>query len=593
MPHILVVDDHTANRELISTLLAYAGHTTSEAGDGAQALERVRAERPALVVCDILMPTMDGYEFVRQLRADPLIAHTEVIFCTATFMEREARSLAASCGVSHVLFKPCEPQDILRTVATALHDGGNMPVADPLQSPEFDREHLRLLTDKLVAQTDELRHANQRLSALTELNLRLASERDPYAMLNQVCRGARDLIGARCAVLGVRHKNGHDTVHFATWGLDAQASEQVKAIDIEAGLLGQAMQQRLPSRLLNASGDPQGLGLPGNWPPMASGLVAPIVSLQKAYGWIFLIDKLGAEAFSEEDEHLVAIHAAQAGRIYENGSLYLSIKHNAEQLQIEVQERELAARQLQIANETLEQRVESRTAQLREIIEGLESFNRTVSHDLRGPLGGIAGVARLARGYVSIGDTTQAVRMLELIASRASTTEKLVSTLLSLARATEAEPQRQRIDVQALVSEVIDFLQPADAAQPLPVGVGYLPPVDGDAALLRQVFVNLISNALKFASEAGQPRVEVGAMTERARTVFFVQDNGVGFGPEQAPRLFKPFQRLHGARYEGFGLGLSIVKRIVDRHNGEIWAESAPGRGATFYFSLEAGSDAT
>lgn len=592
MPHILVVDDHTANRELISTLLAYAGHTTSEAADGAQALQRVRAERPALVVCDILMPTMDGYEFVRQLRADPLIAHTEVIFCTATFMEREARNLAASCGVSHVLFKPCEPQDILRTVVAALH-GGAMSTADPLQSPEFDREHLRLLTDKLVAQTDELRHANQRLSALTELNLRLASERDPYAMLGQVCRGARDLIGARCAVLGVKHKNGRESVHFATWGLDAQASDQVRAIDIEAGLLGHAMQQRLPRRFLNASGDPQGLGLPGNWPPMVSGLIAPIVSLQKAYGWIFLIDKLGAEAFNEEDEHLVAIHAAQAGRIYENGSLYLAMKHNAEQLQVEVQERKHAARQLQIANETLEHRVENRTAQLREIIEGLESFNRTVSHDLRGPLGGIAGVAKLARDYVASGETAQAERMLELIASRASTTEKLVTTLLSLARATEAEPQRQRIDVQALVSEVIDSLQPADAAQPLPVAVGYLPAVDADAALLRQVFVNLISNALKFAGTAEQPRVEVGAMSEPARTVFFVQDNGVGFGPEQAQRLFKPFQRLHGARFEGFGLGLSIVKRIVDRHNGDIWAEGAPGRGATFYFSLEAGSGAT
>lgn len=591
MPHILVVDDHTANRDLISTLLGYAGHTTSEAADGAQALERVRAERPVLVICDILMPTMDGYEFVRQLRADPQIAHTEVVFCTATFMEREARGLALSCGVSNVLFKPCEPQEILDTVAAALQ-GRGVQASEPLQVPEFDREHLRLLTDKLVAQTDELRHANQRLSALTELNLRLASERDPYALLSQVCRGARELIGAKCAVLGMKHKSGRDSGQFATWGLDARAAQQVKTIDIEAGLLGQAMQQRAPSRFLNLSGDPLRMGLPGNWPPMVSGLIAPIVSLKEAYGWIFLIDKLGAEAFSDEDEHLVAIHAAQAGRIYENGSLYLAMKHNAEQLQIEVQERKHAARQLQIANETLEHRVESRTAQLREIIEGLESFNRTVSHDLRGPLGGIAGVAKLARGYVANGETAEAERMLELIASRASTTEKLVSTLLSLARTTEAEPQRQHIDVQALVSEVVEFLRPADAAQPLPVAVGYLPPVDADAALLRQVFVNLISNALKFAGATEQPRVEVGAMTEPTRTVFFVQDNGVGFGPEQVQRLFKPFQRLHGARYEGFGLGLSIVKRIVDRHKGEVWAEGAPGRGATFYFSLEPGSGA-
>jgi signal transduction histidine kinase/CheY-like chemotaxis protein len=584
MPHILVVDDHGANRELISTLLGYAGHTTSEAADGAEALARVRAERPALVICDILMPTMDGYEFVRQLRADALIAHTEVIFCTATFMEREARSLALSCGVSNLLFKPCEPQSILAMVEAAL--GQSAPIDPPPELPEFDRVHLRLITDKLVAQTDELRHANQRLSALTELNLRLASERDPYLMLDQVCRGARDLIGAKFAVLGAKHKNGHESVHYATWGLSAAVADQLEGSDFEGGVFGQVMRERAPRRLINSSGDPSSLGLPASYPNVFSGLVAPIVSLHNAYGWIFLIDKLGADTFSDEDERILGIHAAQAGRIYENGSLYLAMKHNADQLQIEVKERERTARDLQIANETLELRVAQRTAELREIIEGLESFNRTVSHDLRGPLGGIAGVAELARDSVASGDTAQAERMLALISKSATTTEKLVSTLLALARATEAVRDIQHIETQVLVNEVIQSLQPAGVSEALPITVGALPPVSADPGMLRQVFVNLLTNALKFAGNAAEPRVEVGAMTEPGRTVFFVQDNGVGFSREQAQRLFKPFQRLHGARYEGFGLGLSIVKRIVDRHSGEIWAEAAPGQGATFYFCM-------
>lgn len=591
MPHILVVDDHAANRELMTTLLGYAGHTTSEAGDGLEALQRVRAEQPALVICDILMPTMDGYEFVRQLRADPQLAHTEVIFCTATFMEREARQLATSCGVTSVLFKPCEPQDILSTVEAALAHVAQADVAWP--TPEFDREHLRLLTDKLVTQTDQLRHANQRLSALTELNLRLASERDPYAMLDQVCRGARDLIGAKYAVLGVKHKNGHESVHYATWGLSAEAAARFEGMDVEAGPLGQVMQARSARRLLNPGGDPGALGLPQACPPFANGLIAPVVSLQKAYGWIFLIDKLGTGPFSDEDERLLAIHAAQAGRIYENGSLYLAMKHSADQLQIEVHERERAAQALQIANETLEQRVETRTAQLREIIEGLESFNRTVSHDLRGPLGGIAGVARLARDFVASGDSVQAERMLQLISARATDTEKLVGSLLTFARSTETALHTQAIDTQALVRDVLEQLQPADGTTALPVTVGILPPVVADEALLKQVFVNLITNALKFADAAQQPQVEVGVLHEPERSVFFVRDNGVGFGPEQLTRLFKPFQRLHGARYEGFGLGLSIVKRIVERHNGTIWAEGAPGLGATFYFSLDAGSGVT
>ncbi len=569
MARVLVVDDHATNRDLIATLLGYAGHQVEEAADGAEALQKVRDGRPALVICDILMPTMDGYEFVRRLRAEPDIAHTEVVFCTATFMESEARALATSCGVSQILLKPCEPQAILETVQAALaHEG---PPSQPVAVGDFDREHLRLVTDKLVAQSNELRHANERLSALTDLNLRLASERDPFALLDQVCRGARDLIGARGAILGVRHKHGEETAHFASWGLELDAARRFDPHELSAGLLGVAMQERTPRRFLNPSGDPVRVGLPASCPRLESGLVAPIMSLHQSYGWILLIDKLGAEAFTDEDEHLLGIYAAQAGRIYENGSLYLAMKS--------------AAEQLQVANETLEQRVESRTAQLREIINGLESFNRTVSHDLRGPLGGIAGASRKACDYLEGGEPQRAVQMLGLIAQSAERTEKLVNALLSLARTSDAELHRQRVDTGALVRDLAHALPQPAGRPPASITIGALPAVDADPTLLRQVFVNLMTNALKFASPAA-PEVEVGAIDDAGSTVFFVRDNGVGFDARQAQRLFQPFQRLHGARYEGFGLGLSIVKRIVERHHGRVWAKSEPGQGASFYFSV-------
>jgi signal transduction histidine kinase len=390
-----------------------------------------------------------------------------------------------------------------------------------------------------------------------------------------VCRGARDLIGARYAILGVRHKNGVDTAHFATWGLDPEASGPFDPSDLTAGVLGIVMQERTPRRFLNPSGDPVRLGFPASCPPFRSGLVAPIVSLQQSSGWILLIDKLGADSFSADDERLLGIHAAQAGRIYENGSLYLAMKHSAEQLQI--------------ANETLEQRVESRTAQLREIIGGLESFNRTVSHDLRGPLGGIAGASRKAGEYLEGGQLDRAAQMLGLIAQSAERTERLVNALLALARASETELHRQRVDTGSLVREVVAALpQPADRP-PVQVTVGELPQVDADPTLLRQVFVNLLTNAVKFASAGSAPQVEVGAVEEQGHPLFFVRDNGVGFSDAQAERLFHPFQRLHGARYDGFGLGLSIVKRIVERHQGEIRAEGRPGQGAVFYFSTGSG----
>ena len=181
MAKILVVDDLAANRELVVELIVHRGHQPLEAADGAEALALVRAEHPDLVFSDILMPTMDGYEFVRQLRADPALAATEVIFYSAHYRERQARNLAKACGVSRVLIKPAEPEDILRAIDEALAHAPEPPAALP-DASEFDREHLRLMSDKLAEQVEHLQAANQRLTALTALNLHL-----PRSLIRRSC----------------------------------------------------------------------------------------------------------------------------------------------------------------------------------------------------------------------------------------------------------------------------------------------------------------------------------------------------------------------------------------------------------------------
>lgn len=172
MALVLIVDDQPVNRELVASLLHHSGHEALQAGDGLAALDLVRARRPALVICDILMPVMDGYEFVRALRADPAVSGTPVMFYSATFLEAQARDLAERCGVSEVLVKPCEPQDILAAVRRVLAaaQGQDTPaVAEPpVVSAEFDRRHLRLVTDKLLAKVQELEAANHHLTALVE-----------------------------------------------------------------------------------------------------------------------------------------------------------------------------------------------------------------------------------------------------------------------------------------------------------------------------------------------------------------------------------------------------------------------------------------
>jgi signal transduction histidine kinase/DNA-binding response OmpR family regulator len=338
MAKILIVDDLAVNRALVATLVGHLGHQPHEAADGAEALELVRRERPDLVICDILMPTMDGYEFVRRLRAEPEIAGTEVIFYSAYYHEREARSLAQACGVTRVLSKPCEPEDLLRVIGEAL-----VRQLDPAAAAvpaDFDREHVRLMTDQLSARAEELQASNQRYAALIDLNLQLASEGDPHTLLDRVCRGARDLLGAKYAVLAVREKNNGGDTYFSLSGIDSVLAESLAPPAMQSGLLGEVGSGRTSLRLANPGGAAERFGLPAGYPPALSGLAAPVASLSATYGWIFLADKLGREQFEEEDERLLSILAAQVGRIYENGSLYYRLQPRTDQLQIEVGERE-------------------------------------------------------------------------------------------------------------------------------------------------------------------------------------------------------------------------------------------------------------
>jgi diguanylate cyclase (GGDEF)-like protein/PAS domain S-box-containing protein len=343
MAKILIVDDNALNRKLLASLLHHEGHETIEAVDGKDALEALRKGKPQLVMSDILMPTMDGYEFVRRLRADAEFSEMPVIFHTAHYHEPEAQRLAQDCGVARVLAKPSEAAEILLAVEHAL--GGMPPGAEQPLAAEFDRQHLQLVTNKLSQNETELRAANTRFAALIELNVQLASERDPRVLLERVCHAARDLLGAKYAVLAVAAAADGEAALFATSGLDL-GGDPAQQPSIEAGSLGEVFAQRRPLRIFNKHARHTDIGLPDCYPPARAFLVAPLCSLTRTYGWLCLADKLGAEGFSAEDERVIATLGAQVGRIYENGSLYREVEQHAAQLLVEMEERESAAAKL-------------------------------------------------------------------------------------------------------------------------------------------------------------------------------------------------------------------------------------------------------
>jgi signal transduction histidine kinase len=244
--------------------------------------------------------------------------------------------------------------------------------------------------------------------------------------------------------------------------------------------------------------------------------------------------------------------------------------------------------ELRTLNETLETRVKDRTAMLEQVNEDLRSFSRSVSHDLRGPLGVVGTLLRQMMERERASLSPKCKQTIDAVIQECERLGVLTKELLTLAMVEDRLLQTQTVDHQAMVRDVIEQLTATLQPTQVPVfEVGILPPSPGDPVLIRQVWTNLLSNAMKFSSLAMQPRITVHAMSTAHETVFEVADNGVGFDPSQASRLFGVFQRLHGpSRFPGSGVGLSIVRRVVHRHEGRVWASSAEGQGAHFHFAL-------
>jgi len=238
-------------------------------------------------------------------------------------------------------------------------------------------------------------------------------------------------------------------------------------------------------------------------------------------------------------------------------------------------------------NMNLEERVIERTSQLEIANSELQAFAYSVSHDLRAPLRAIDGFSKFVLEDYGSKLDEEGQRLLGLIRSNTQKMDRLITDILALSRVTRSEHKKSRVDMTKMAVSMFNEAVLPEIQGKLNFIIDNLPEGYADPTYIKQVWLNLISNAIKFSSLNMNPEIRIGGYQEEGSNVYYIRDNGVGFNPEYGYKLFGVFQRLHKANeFEGTGVGLAIVERIIHRHSGKVWAEGKEGKGATFYFSL-------
>jgi signal transduction histidine kinase/CheY-like chemotaxis protein len=564
--NILVVDDHPANREFLTKLLGYTGHHIQEAADGGEALIMVRSVHPDLVNADLLMPEMAGCELVRQIRSDPNIADTHVIFCSAAYHELEARPLAEACGVSEFLPKPADPRRVLKLVESLLSKAAGTNLKQP--PADYGVEHRRLLTGKLAQKAAELEAANLRLAALNELGQQLARENNPRRILHHGCDAARELLAAKYALISVMEVDDELPRHFfvaGMWDEQAVTCDPPKAY---RGLLEKIALAGQVQQVTGLDGDLGFVGLPARFPPVDSLLGMPIRSASGLRGCLCVFDKLAGSAFTTEDSAAAGTLAAQVSSAYENA-------RRREDLEQEIVRRIQATEDLKAVSTKN---------------EVLEQFASAAAHDLKSPLATVhCNLEFVMQNCLGKIDATTEAAMAAALKGLLRM-DQLIHGLLAYARA-GGIIERSKVACEELVQECQANLEADIKASGAQIEYEELPTVHADRDRLAQLFQNLIGNAIKYRDRRSNvaPIIHIRAERQPQEWLFSVRDNGIGIAAHHLEEISTCFKRLYGqSEYPGTGIGLATCKKLVESHGGRIWAESTLGNGSTFFFTLPA-----
>jgi PAS domain S-box-containing protein len=528
---ILIVDDNPDNLKLLSRMLKERGCRIRPAANGRHCLKSVAARLPDLILLDVKMPVMDGYEVCRRLKADQHSRNVPVIFISALGETAKKVEGFKAGGVDYIT-KPFQAEEVLARVRIHLQL----------------RELTECLEHKVTERTEALHSANAQLQhelaerKQTEEALRKSEEkyRTLFENVNE---------GFALHEIIVDESGIPTDYKF----LEINPSFEAMTGLERAKVIGKTVREVLPGIEKD----------PADW-----------------------IGKYGKVAMTGEGINFEN-YSESIGRWYQVNAFSPKAGYFAVTF-TDVTERKAAEEALHRLNSELDRRVLERTAELEASNKELEGFTYSVSHDLRAPLRHIHGFLELLQKKVGTAIDEQGRHYMKNISEAAQKMGRLIDELLSFSRMGRHNLSHQWVELATLVQEVIREFEPDTAGRTIKWRIGDLPVVSGDEAMLRTVLVSLIHNALKFTHSRKEARIEIGSIAgQTSEAVIFVRDNGVGFDMAYADKLFGVFQRLHREEeFEGTGIGLANVRRIITRHGGGTWAEGECDRGATFYFSL-------